>query len=711
MPASSTASSSASSRSRNGSIANGKAQHGETNPIKTVQFGREHRPSLSVDGSRRSSNAHDHRRGSRSIDLLKEEDHLNEHSPLLAATERADNPKLPPLEPILSPSSVGTWEDDDPQERERQETKSSGYLLLLTLAIGGLQIAWSVELSNGSPYLLGLGISKSLLAFVWIAGPLSGTLVQPYVGIKSDRSRSRFGKRRPFMVGGAAATIISLMFLAWTREIVAGFLSIFGAAPDAPGVATCAIVFAILMIYVLDFSINVIQAGVRAFIVDNAPTHQQDEANAWASRVSGVGNILGYLSGYVNLPKYMWFFGDTQFKVLCVIASFAMIITLGISCAFVHERDPRLEGEPTKQEGGVIAFFKSLYHSIRKLPPQIRKVCQVQFFAWIGWFPFLFYITTYIGEIYVEPFFAENPNMTPAEVDATWEHATRIGTFALLIFAITTFAASVFLPMIVASTYKPPAPPLRTPMTPGARTPRTPPTPVTPGTRDRETQAASGYFGYNPANTASQISLPTLLKNSKTKPLHSQLTRLRRFLPPLELSNLTLRRAWFLSHLLFALLMWTTLLVTTTTGGTILVALVGIPWAMTNWAPFALIAAEISKRDAIRRGHLRPPPPPSTNATTPSDDVQAARDAELLARGEDPSDGADQAGVVLGIHNVAIAAPQVIATLVSSVIFRYLQKPRGSVGDESVAWVLRFGGCAAVVAAWFTLRVGEDGSR
>lgn len=507
------------------------------------------------------------------------------------------------------------------------------------------------------------------------------------------------------MIGGAAATIVSLMFLAWTREIVATFLSIFGVAPDSQGVATTAIIFAILMIYVLDFAINVIQAGVRAFIVDNAPTHQQDEANAWASRVSGVGNILGYLSGYVNLPKYMWFFGDTQFKVLCVIASLSMIITLGISCSFVHERDARLEGEPPKQIGGVVAFFRDLYHSIRKLPPQISKVCQVQFFAWIGWFPFLFYITTYIGEIYVEPFFAENPNMTPAEVDETWEHATRIGTFALLIFALTTFAASVFLPMVVASTYKAPAPPLRTPMTPGARTPRTPPSPLTPTTRNRETQAASGYFGYNPANTASQLSLPSLSKQNQTR-----LTRLRRALPSFQLRNLTLRRAWLLSHLLFALLMWCTLLVRTVTAGTILVALVGIPWAMTNWAPFALIAAEISKRDAIRRGQLRPHA--GTAPTTPgssTDDAQAARDAELLARGEDPSEGADQAGVVLGIHNVAIAAPQVIATLVSSVIFRLLQKPRGSTGDDSVAWVLRFGGLAAVVAAWFTRRVGEEG--
>ena len=156
-----------------------------------------------------------------------------------------------------------------------------------------LQIGWSVELSNGSPYLLGLGISKSFLAFVWIAGPLSGTLVQPYVGTKSDRCRSRFGKRRPFMIGGAAATILSLMALAWTRELIGGFLELCGVARDSEATRISTITFAVLMIYILDFSINVIQAAIRAFIVDQAPTHQQDTANAWASRMTGVGNIVG----------------------------------------------------------------------------------------------------------------------------------------------------------------------------------------------------------------------------------------------------------------------------------------------------------------------------------------------------------------------------------------------------------------------------------
>lgn len=166
--------------------------------------------------------------------------------------------RLDEQSPLLSPSSS---EDDCPRAAAagadaHQHTKSVWYLILLTVSIGGLQIAWSVEMSNGSPYLLSLGLSKSLMALVWIAGPLSGTLVQPYVGMLSDNCRIRWGKRKPFMVGGAVATIISLMFLGWTKEIVSGFLGLFGAAPDSEFVKVSIIVTAVLWVYVLDFAIN-----------------------------------------------------------------------------------------------------------------------------------------------------------------------------------------------------------------------------------------------------------------------------------------------------------------------------------------------------------------------------------------------------------------------------------------------------------------------
>lgn len=479
------------------------------------------------------------------------------------------------------------------------------------------------------------------------------------------------------MVGGALATIFSLMLLAWTREIVGGIFHVFGVPRDSRFIANAAILFAVLLIYVLDFSINVIQAAIRAFIVDNAPTHQQDSANAWASRLTGVGSIIGYLFGYVNLPKYLWFFGDSQFKVLCFVASTALATTLLISCITIKERDPRLEGDPVEQKSGVLAFFNHLRHAVRRLPPQIRKICIVQCWAWLGWFPFLFYTTTYIAEIYVDPLFQANPKMTPEEIDKVWEKGTRIGTFALLMFALVTFMTSVLLPFVVAKTYQPPCPAPQTPMTPGVTAPTTP----------ALDSSGASYFTYNPTSASASASVkPVFLPGN---PVSRLLAR------PLsvEITWFTLRRAWMFSHLVFTLLTWSTFLINTTRSATILVALIGIPWAVTNWAPFALIAAEVSKRDAIRRGLEQP--------------NMGDRDGELLARGEDISDGADQAGTVLGIHNVAIAAPQVIATLASSAIFHALQKPRGAVGDESVAWVLRFGGCAALVAAWYTRRVGK----
>ena len=120
-----------------------------------------------------------------------------------------------------------------------------------------LSIWCELRLKHASqPYLLSLGMSKSLLAFVWIAGPLSGTLVQPYVGIRSDNCRVSWGKRKPFMLAGAAATIISLVALAWTREIVRGVLGMFGMDPELHGVKVAAISFAILFVYILDFAIN-----------------------------------------------------------------------------------------------------------------------------------------------------------------------------------------------------------------------------------------------------------------------------------------------------------------------------------------------------------------------------------------------------------------------------------------------------------------------
>lgn len=169
-----------------------------------------------------------------------------EDSPLLSSGFPQDLNNLDPLAP------EDTLEVND----GREDSKSLLYLVILTLGIGGLQIAWSVETSNGSPFLLSLGMSKSLLALVWIAGPLGGVLVQPYVGIRSDNCRLSWGKRRPFMIAGAIATAVSFIALAWSKAIVHGFLGLFGASPEARGVQVFTIIWATSFVYVLDFAIN-----------------------------------------------------------------------------------------------------------------------------------------------------------------------------------------------------------------------------------------------------------------------------------------------------------------------------------------------------------------------------------------------------------------------------------------------------------------------
>ena len=239
-------------REEKGSDTSRHGSYGSVDPPDTLTANTNNRPSTKSVTFRRNSdlsptkNSIDARRRSRSIDLLMGEHALNESSPLIRPVPRQEDvEQLSPLSAVSATEDSDTWAEGHAQDTE---TKSSWYLVLLTVAIGGLQIAWSVELAYGSPYLLGLGISKSLLAFVWIAGPLSGTLVQPYVGIKSDRSRLKWGKRRPFIAGGALATILSLFCLAWARDIVAAILGVFGVDDEAHAVNTVAIVFAVLLV-------------------------------------------------------------------------------------------------------------------------------------------------------------------------------------------------------------------------------------------------------------------------------------------------------------------------------------------------------------------------------------------------------------------------------------------------------------------------------
>lgn len=88
--------------------------------------------------------------------------------------------------------------------------------LLVTL------VPYPLSRNAASPYLVGLGLSKAATSAVFLAGPISGLIVQPLVGALADGTTSRLGRRRPFMLGGTILCACSMLGLSWAREISGG---------------------------------------------------------------------------------------------------------------------------------------------------------------------------------------------------------------------------------------------------------------------------------------------------------------------------------------------------------------------------------------------------------------------------------------------------------------------------------------------------------
>ncbi|KAL1919424.1 uncharacterized protein VTP21DRAFT_2117 [Calcarisporiella thermophila] len=319
-------------------------------------------------------------------------------------------------------------------------------MFLLTICMAGVQFTWTVELSYGTPFLLKLGLPKELTALVWLAGPLSGLVVQPLIGAFSDKSTSRFGRRRPFIIAGGILVITAMICVAFAREISAWSigqkLHDIEQGDVSEGVRKqfrdTAILIAVFGFYFLDFSLNAVQASCRALILDVPPLWQQGSGNAWAGNMNNIGMVLGYFVGFMDLVRFVPFLGNTQMKALCSVASIVLGVTLGVTCISIHEKPYKLEEVDNRPWYYMLSY---IWRALRYLPRPVQRLCNVQFFAWMGWFPFLFYATTWVAEIlsYSEP--SDSPDFI--------DNATRAGSFALLCHAIISVAAIVMLPHLV----------------------------------------------------------------------------------------------------------------------------------------------------------------------------------------------------------------------------------------------------------------------
>lgn len=240
--------------------------------------------------------------------------------------------------------------------------------------------------SYGTPYLLSQGLSKQATGLVWIAGPLSGLIMQPVMGSLSDSSTSRF-RRRKYMVGSAVVLAGGTCLVAFSEPIAVLLLDLLGIGfgdwdpVRQERVRWTMQALSILGFWVLDFAVNGLQVIARALVLDNADRSEQNEANAWQARMLHIGNVIGYWCGWANLadwPSLQWV-GGGQFRKLSMLSVAGMSVCVAITCFTTHETTFRHSTPPpTRGWRRVLGSIRHVVHVAQHLPVSIRRVCEVQ---------------------------------------------------------------------------------------------------------------------------------------------------------------------------------------------------------------------------------------------------------------------------------------------------------------------------------------------
>ncbi|MCR2833081.1 MFS transporter [Parerythrobacter lacustris] len=156
--------------------------------------------------------------------------------------------------------------------REKPRQNWAG-LFNISFGFFGIQIGFVLQNSNMSRIFQTLGASMDDLPVLWIAAPLTGLIVQPIIGYLSDRTWNVLGRRRPYFLTGAVFAALSLFLM-----------------PLAPTFAA-PLVFAALLLWVLDASLNISMEPFRAFVGDMLDRSQHATGYAVQTAFIGAGAV------------------------------------------------------------------------------------------------------------------------------------------------------------------------------------------------------------------------------------------------------------------------------------------------------------------------------------------------------------------------------------------------------------------------------------
>lgn len=200
--------------------------------------------------------------------------------------------------------------------QEPTRSKTLLFMVLYTVAnmvIGVGNITIATILLPEHIALFAPANQTSIFALILALGALAGVLTNPIVGMLSDRTTSRWGRRRPWYIAGGLLTVLDILLM--TR---------------APSLLLLAIGFIILVI-----GINMQLVTLSTILPDQVPLRQRATISALAG---GPGVLLGGLFGQILVAQV--------FKgIPAAYTSLAITIAIMVTLFLLVLREPSLPRE------------------------------------------------------------------------------------------------------------------------------------------------------------------------------------------------------------------------------------------------------------------------------------------------------------------------------------------------------------------------------
>eukprot|EP00178_Gracilaria_changii_P014118 TRINITY_DN4004_c0_g1_i1.p2 TRINITY_DN4004_c0_g1~~TRINITY_DN4004_c0_g1_i1.p2 ORF type:complete len:566 (+),score=85.15 TRINITY_DN4004_c0_g1_i1:154-1851(+) len=336
-------------------------------------------------------------------------------------------------------------------------------IAICALAMAGIQVCYAAQINLGTAQLLLLGLSERAVSLAWLAGPLSGLIVQPIVGHISDGCTHPLGRRRPFLIAGTMFTSCALLLFSHATQVAA---LLTGSPTPA-----LALALAICAFFALDFSIQAIQAPLRALITDVVPQPQRALANSYIGVFTGFGNLLGGILASVRLSTILPFF-TRDVEALFTLSALILVLTVAATVLTTHEEPLRPRQRIALPDGHVrntslrsVSSFSSLVpprlshahqtfapgwrgavQALKQVPRPFWQVFAVQLCTWCGFFSLFVFVNTWVGR---NVFLGDGSAPEGSEARTVFEQGVRLGGKGNALQAVVTLAYSLLLPKLL----------------------------------------------------------------------------------------------------------------------------------------------------------------------------------------------------------------------------------------------------------------------